>query len=61
MNNKPLIKVSEKDFKVTGRFLRVARLDGEKWVFPDDPAILAEVLRKARVGIDLFTFLRVNI
>lgn len=58
MNKKLLTKVSGKDFKVTGRFLRLARLDGEKYVFPDDPAIMAEALRNARAGIDLFTFLR---
>ena len=52
------MRVSENDFKVSGRFLRMARLDGEKYVFPHDPALMAEALRNSRAGIDLFTFLR---
>ena len=44
--------------KVSGSFLRVARLDGEKYVFPHDPEAMLEGLRKTGARIDLFTFLQ---
>jgi hypothetical protein len=53
-----MLKINGRDVKVSGRFLRVARLDGEKYVFPDDPQAMLEGLRKVRSRIDLFTFLQ---
>jgi hypothetical protein len=58
MRNKALLKVCGRDVKVTGGFIRVASLDGEKYVFPDDPAAMREGLRRAGKRIDLFTFLQ---
>jgi hypothetical protein len=52
------LTVCGKEIKVRGHFIRVARLDGEKYVFPDDPAAMSEALRKTGVRIDLFTFLQ---
>jgi hypothetical protein len=58
MSKNPPLIVCDKEFRVSGRFLRVARLDGDKYVFPDDPAAVSEALRKTGSRIDLFTFLR---
>jgi len=58
MNKKTVLSVRGKGIRVAGRIVRIARLDGEKYVFPDDPAALCEDLRRTRTRIDLFTFLR---
>ncbi len=50
--------ICEKNIIIKGRFVRVARLDGEKFEFPNDPAALVAELRKCRRRIDLFTFLQ---
>jgi hypothetical protein len=52
------LQICGKDVKVSGRILRVARLDGEKYVFPDNPPAMAEAMRRAEPRIDLFTFLQ---
>jgi len=53
-----LIKICGKDIKIEGRFLRIARLDGDKYNFPDDPEAVINCLRKCGTRIDLFTFLQ---
>jgi hypothetical protein len=58
MTKKTLLKICGKDVKVAGRFIRVASLDGEKYVFPEDPSAMREGLMKTGVRIDLFTFLQ---
>jgi hypothetical protein len=52
------MNVCGKEIKVQGRFLRVARLDAEKYQFLDDPEPVIEGLRKSGERIDLFTFLQ---
>lgn len=52
------LNIYGRDVKVSGQLVRVARLDGEKYVFPGDPPAMAEGLRNAGTRIDLFTFLR---
>lgn len=52
------MKVCGRDIKVEGRFIRIARLDGDKYTFPDDPEAVVEGLRKCGTRIDLFTFLQ---
>ena len=52
------MKICNKEIRVEGRFIRIARLDGEKYSFPEDPAAFLADLRKCRVRIDLFTFLQ---
>ena len=32
-----MIKICEKDIAIQGRILRIARIDGEKYTFPEDP------------------------
>jgi hypothetical protein len=53
-----LIRVCGKDVRIRGRFLRVAHLDGEKYVFPDAPQAFIEGLRRSGTRVDLFTFLQ---
>jgi hypothetical protein len=53
-----LIKLCGKDVKVEGRLVRIARLDGDKYNFPEDPQALVNGLRKCGTRIDLFTFLQ---
>ena len=50
------MNVCGKDIKVQGRFIRIARLDGDKYTFPDDPEAMIAGLRKCGTRIDLFTF-----
>ncbi len=52
------MKVCGRDIKVEGRFVRIARLDGDKYTFPDDPEAVVDGLRKCGTRIDLFTFLQ---
>jgi hypothetical protein len=53
-----LMNICGKDIRVEGRFIRIARLDGEKYTFPDDLEALLDSLRKCARRIDLFTFLQ---
>jgi hypothetical protein len=53
-----LIKVCNREIKVQGRLLRIARLEGDKHVFLDDPETLLAGLRECGTRIDLFTFLQ---
>ncbi|PYU29744.1 MAG: hypothetical protein DMG31_16220 [Acidobacteria bacterium] len=52
-----MIKLCGKDVKAEGRLVRIARLDGDKYNFPEDPQALVNGLRKCGTRIDLFTFL----
>src|SRR5271169_4971809 len=52
-----LIKVCGKEIRVQGRLIRIARLEGDKYVFVDDPEPLLDGLRKCGTRIDLFTFM----
>lgn len=50
------MKAKSPSFRITGRFVRIARLEGEKYTFPDDPEAVVADLRKAGERADLFTF-----
>ena len=52
------MRVCGNEIKVTGRLLRVARLDAEKYQFLEDPETLINALPKSGVRADLFTFLQ---
>jgi hypothetical protein len=52
------VKVCGKDIRVEGRMVRIARLEGDKYQFLDDPKPVTDALRKAGTRIDLFTFLQ---
>ena len=53
-----IIKPSGEDVKVTGRLVRVARIDGDKYRFLKNPEAVIEGLRNCGVRIDLFTFMQ---
>jgi hypothetical protein len=50
--------VCDRDIKIQGRLVRIARLDGDKYTFPDDPEALLAALSKCGTRIDIFTFLQ---
>lgn len=47
-----------KAITIQGRFVRIARLDGEKYTFPDDPEDFLTQLHNSDTRIDIFTFLQ---
>lgn len=52
------MKVSGKEIKVAGRFLKIARLDADKYQFPADADAFVAELRKSKVRADIFTFMQ---
>lgn len=52
------MRIFGKEVKLSGRLVRVARLDGDKYEFPEDPEQIVAALRNCRDRIDLFTFLQ---
>lgn len=52
------IRIGDRDIRVDGRLVRIARLDGEKYRFLDDPAPIVEGLKSHRGRVDLFTFMQ---
>ena len=48
----------EKAIRIDGRILRIARLDGDKYTFPDDPEETIAAVRRLDARADLFTFLQ---
>jgi len=51
------VLISGKEIRVSGRAVRVGRLDGEKFRFLEEPEQVIAALSKARTRIDLFTFI----
>jgi hypothetical protein len=52
------MKVCGKDIKMQGKLIRIARLDGDKYTFPDDPEVMLDGLKKSGSRVDIFTFLQ---
>jgi len=52
------MKISGNEIRIQGRVIRVARLDGEKYTFPEDVEALLAQLRECGTRIDVFTFLQ---
>lgn len=52
------LRICGSDIKVQGRLLRTARLDGEKYLFLEDPEPVVDGLKECGTRIDLFTFLQ---
>jgi hypothetical protein len=53
-----MINLGGRNLVVQGRFVKIARLDGEKFRFLDKPEPLLDDLRRSAVRVDLFTFLQ---
>lgn len=52
------MKICGHDVKIQGRLVRVARPDGDKYTFPEDPAAFIAGLRNCGRRVDLFTFMQ---
>jgi hypothetical protein len=53
------MRVCGKEIKLTGRFVRVARLDADKFQFlEEDPERILSELRSSESRVDLFTFIQ---
>ncbi len=58
MGKKKNITICGLAVRVQGRFLRIARLDGDKYTFPEDPEALIKGLKTSGTRADIFTFLQ---
>ena len=58
MRKKNIITVGGLPIRIQGSWLRIARPDGDKYTFPEDPEALIAKMRQAGVRADLFTFLQ---
>lgn len=53
------MKICECEIRVSGRFLRTARIDAEKFLFLEtDPTKAIEGMRASKARIDIFTFMQ---
>jgi len=52
------ITVCGKDIRITGRLLRIAKLEGDAYEFLENPELMLDGVRRSRSRIDLFTFLQ---
>ena len=52
------MRVCGKDIKIQGRLVRIARLEGEKYTFPENPEEFLSQLRDIGTAVDVFTFLQ---
>jgi hypothetical protein len=53
-----MLDINGTKVQVRGSLLKIARLDGEKFLFASDPQSIIEGLRKASMRVDLFTFIQ---
>jgi len=53
-----VITVCGRNIKVEGRFIRIARPDGDRHRFLDDPESVVKALRTCGVRVDIFTFMQ---
>jgi hypothetical protein len=53
-----MIRICGNNIRVEGRLIRVARLDGEKFLFAADPEAVVDGLRRSGIRADLFTFIQ---
>ena len=52
------VTICGKEIRISGRFLRIAQLEGDGYEFLSDPDTMIDALRRSSVSIDLFTFLQ---
>lgn len=52
------INITGREIQVSGKLLRVARIDAEKFRFLSNPAPLIEGLKRSGTRVDLFTFIQ---
>lgn len=52
------MKICGRDIKIQGSLVRIARPDGDKYTFPEDPEAYLKELRACGSRVDLFTFMQ---
>lgn len=52
------MQLCDREIKVQGRVLRIARIGGEKYLFIDNPVPILEAANRADTRIDIFTFMQ---
>ena len=52
------MKICEQEIRVTGRLVRTARLEADKYQFLDNPPPVLDGLRECGTRVDLFTFMQ---
>jgi hypothetical protein len=57
-DSSPMMEAGGTKIQIRGSLVKIARLDGEKFLFTDDPASIVTELRKSRSRVDLFTFIQ---
>lgn len=50
--------VCSRELKIEGRLCRIAHIDGDGYKFLDDPELFLVELRRSKMRVDLFTFIR---
>jgi hypothetical protein len=53
-----MIEILNKDIRIQGQLVKIARLEAEKYLFLEEPEPVIEGLRKSGSRIDLFTFIQ---
>lgn len=53
-----MIEVGEMKIRVNGSYLKIARLDGEKFLFASDPQSMIQAVRNSKQRVDLLTFMQ---
>jgi len=54
----PPLKICDREIKIQGKLLRIARIQGDKYRFLEDPEPLIDGLKKCGERIDIFTFIQ---
>lgn len=55
---KAMLRICNSNINIGGRLIRIARLDGEKFLFATNPEAVLDGLRRSGVRVDLFTFMQ---
>jgi hypothetical protein len=53
-----LFEICNQQIRVAGRWVRIASLDADKYIFLDGPSNVIEDLKRSKRKVDLFTFLQ---
>lgn len=53
-----MIEIGETQLQIRGSLVKVARVDGEKFLFADDPNAIVDYLRRSTHRVDIFTFIQ---
>src|SRR3954447_2468658 len=54
-----LTSICEKEIRIQGRLLHIAKPDADRYHFLEDPQSVLDGLRKCRERVDIFTFMQI--